>query len=152
VSVIQVDVRGVPRPQGSVQQFRAPNGHTVTKHPVELHEWRGKVEFAARTVAEQMQTEPMDGPVELRVGFDLLRPRSHFGTGRNAHTVKPSAPRWPDGSPDLDKLVRGIGDALTMAGVFIDDRQVVSIVAAKRYVEPPALPGVFITVTPMEDS
>jgi len=45
--------------------------------------------------------------------------------------------------PDLDKLERAIGDALTDAGVWVDDGQVVNSHTQKWYAE---TPGVHITV------
>jgi Holliday junction resolvase RusA-like endonuclease len=57
--------------------------------------------------------------------------------------LKPSARPWPISAPDLDKLVRCISDAVTDAGLWHDDSQVVSIKAAKRYAAPP---GVLITI------
>ena len=38
-------------------------------------------------------------------------------------------------SPDLDKLVRSIGDSLTDAGVWGDDAQVVSLACEKVYAD-----------------
>jgi Holliday junction resolvase RusA-like endonuclease len=40
---------------------------------------------------------------------------------------------WPDRKPDLDKYVRSSGDAMTTAGVWRDDAQVVELECAKRY-------------------
>jgi crossover junction endodeoxyribonuclease RusA len=41
--------------------------------------------------------------------------------------------------PDLDKLVRAVLDALSEAGVWRDDAQVVSVVARKAYGSAPGL-------------
>jgi Holliday junction resolvase RusA-like endonuclease len=51
--------------------------------------------------------------------------------------------------PDLDKLCRAVADAITDAGLWADDAQVVSLVAAKRYSSPP---GVHITITELSSS
>ncbi|HEV8178612.1 MAG TPA: RusA family crossover junction endodeoxyribonuclease, partial [Gemmatimonadales bacterium] len=40
---------------------------------------------------------------------------------------------WPDKRPDLSHLVRAVEDALTAAGLWVDDAQVVEIIGAKRY-------------------
>lgn len=68
-------------------------------------------------------------PVHVSAVFKFQRPKSHYGTGRNASVLKPSAPEhlvskgavYGDG----DKLVRAVFDA--MIGVmYVDDGQVVS--------------------------
>jgi hypothetical protein len=41
-----------------------------------------------------------------------------------------------DKKPDLDKLIRGVGDSLKSAGVYVDDSQVVRWIAAKEYASP----------------
>jgi crossover junction endodeoxyribonuclease RusA len=124
-----------------------PGGKTAARYPPAVYQWRGQVQQA---VAETMMTEglePFLGAVELKVGFDLPRPLSHHGTGRNAATVKPSAPPFPITAPDLDKLVRCVQDAITDAGLWKDDSQVCSLVTAKRYA---AHPGVHIVVTALD--
>ena len=133
---IIIDVRGTPRPQGSMQLFR--NGGS--KYPAEVYVWRGKVQDAVARLEEPI----ILGPVELRLGFDLVRPLAHYGTGRNAGVLKPNAPTWPITMPDLDKLVRAIGDAITDAGLWKDDAQVASLVTAKRYTT--ETPGVHIVI------
>jgi Holliday junction resolvase RusA-like endonuclease len=49
--------------------------------------------------------------------------------------------------PDLDKLLRGIGDALQISGVISNDGQIVSIEAHKVYSEVPGDNGVEIYIT-----
>jgi len=139
--MLTIDVRGLPRPQGSMRVF--PNGGVA--YPPAVIMWRRLVQGAA---VEAMMGKPIFlGAVELRMGFDLPRPASHYGTGRNVTTVKASAPPWPITMPDLDKLVRAVGDALTDAGVWKDDSQVVSLTTAKRYGD---RPGVLIQVKELE--
>jgi crossover junction endodeoxyribonuclease RusA len=133
---VEIDVRGLPRPQGSMQLFK--NGGA--KYPAAVYVWRGQVQAAVAALEEPI----ILGAVELRLGFDLPRPLAHFGTGRNAGTVKASAPPHPITIPDLDKLVRCVSDAITDAGLWHDDSQVVSAVTAKRY---GGQPGVHIVVT-----
>lgn len=65
----------------------------------------------------------LQGPIELRVAFYFKRPQAHYGSGRNVESLKASAPEYHAQSPDLDKLVRCLGDALTGV-VWVDDRQV----------------------------
>jgi Holliday junction resolvase RusA-like endonuclease len=55
--------------------------------------------------------------------------------------------KYPNTAPDLDKLLRGIGDALQIAGVISNDGQIVSIEAHKVYSDVPADNGVEIWLT-----
>jgi Holliday junction resolvase RusA-like endonuclease len=86
----------------------------------------------------------LDGPLELELTFRLARPRGHYGSGRNHGRLRPSAPPAPAVTPDLDKLVRVVGDALTRA-VITDDARIVALVARKCYDAPE---GVSVTITP----
>lgn len=78
--------------------------------------------------------DQLTGPVRAWIRFTFDRPPSHYRTGRNAHLLRDSAPSHPgraDG--DLDKLVRAVCDALTDAGVWVDDTQLVDLRARKFY-------------------
>jgi Holliday junction resolvase RusA-like endonuclease len=63
---------------------------------------------------------PIDEPCELIVNFYMPKPAS----------VKRSLPTV---SPDLDKLIRAVGDSLTDSGVVVDDSRIVRISARKLY-------------------
>jgi Holliday junction resolvase RusA-like endonuclease len=130
--------RGYPirRRDGSLGVAMAPDNPTV-------HNWKGMVADAAR----QAYSGPLlIGAVKLEITFIRPRPASHYGTGRNAHRLKASAPRWPITKPDLTKLRRAVEDALKGV-VWRDDSQVVEGIDRKRYGES------FITtveITPLE--
>jgi len=119
-----------------------PNGKVALRYPPGVYQWRAQVQQAVA----QLEEPPLEGAVALRLGFDLPRPGGHFGTGRNAGTLRPAAPVWPITMPDLDKLVRAVCDAITDAGQWKDDSQVVTITAAKRYCPLNKPPGVQITI------
>jgi len=63
----------------------------------------------------------------------LKRPKGHYRTGRNSHLLRDSAPLYPAGVPDLDKLCRAVLDGLTMGGAWKDDSQVINLHAVKKY-------------------
>lgn len=89
--------------------------------------WREDVrEGARRAIAEHpvADTFPFSGPVEVAFVFYRLRPKSHFGTGKNAGVLKSSAPMFPTTRPDALKLARAVEDALT-AIVWADDSEIV---------------------------
>jgi Holliday junction resolvase RusA-like endonuclease len=77
---------------------------------------------------------PFDGPLELVLRFRMPRP----GT-RKADT-------WCATTPDFDKLARAVCDALTDAEMIVDDARIAACVIEKRYVAPPDIVGVTITV------
>lgn len=107
-----------------------------------LAEWRNGVVVAARDAAQSHGWPTLDdGPVHLHADFYFQRPKSHTAKRRVADGgIK------HDGS-DLDKLVRGIGDALSIAGVYGDDRQITSIQARKFYADEPGDVGAVVLVT-----
>ena len=65
----------------------------------------------------------------LLIGVDsyFTRPKSHYGTGKNSGTLKPSAPAYHIITPDHDNLVKFYGDAMTGI-VYHDDKQIVGSV------------------------
>jgi crossover junction endodeoxyribonuclease RusA len=141
---LQFEVPGIPEPQGSKDAHHHGGRTWVTETNKNLKPWRAAVTSAARDAMDP-GFEPFVGPMRLTVTFSFPRPAGHFGTGRNAGQLKESAPRWVTSQRcgDLDKLIRGIGDALTAAGVWTDDSLVVSVMAMKGYA---ARPGAFIEV------
>jgi len=113
---------GIPAPQGSTKAFMRPG----MKHPVVTADnartkpWRQAIVDASREV--MAGRVPMEGPVGVRVVFYLPRPKS-----------APKRITEPAKLPDLDKLVRALFDALTAAGVWRDDAQVVVVGARKAF-------------------
>lgn len=133
----EVTVYGSPAPQGSKSAKR--NQHSGRIQLVEsskrVKPWREDVVGAALTVRGKVRGwRPLTGPLLAEMVFTIARPKTHFGTGRNAGTVRPSAPDLPVGPPDLSKLVRSTEDALTTAGIYRDDALLVRYRAlAKHY-------------------
>jgi crossover junction endodeoxyribonuclease RusA len=134
-------VLGKPVPQGSKRWL--PAGRMIEANNKELRPWRQAVTAAAVTARTDNNFTALTGPVEVRLQFRFTRPKSHYGTGRNAGKLKPSAPRYVSVMPDLDKITRGILDGVTDAGLWIDDAQVVRLIAEKEYGEQA---GVIVTL------
>lgn len=112
---------------------REQSGETLTS-------WRTDVKDAAVAARIAHADAPtFTGAVKLTINFFVPRPPS----------VKPDKRPYPIVAPDLDKLVRGVGDALKQAGVYKDDSQVVGIQATKSYAtdDRERSPGAWITVT-----
>jgi Holliday junction resolvase RusA-like endonuclease len=107
--------------------------HLTDDNP-KAKEWMRAV-AAAAGIARNGADGLLDGPLRLVVSFYVVRGKGHFGTGRNAGRLVPSAPRWPTKRPDATKLVRAVEDALTGV-VWRDDSQVVVQEIEKVYGEP----------------
>jgi Holliday junction resolvase RusA-like endonuclease len=143
-------VPGQPVPQGSKTAFvnKKTGRPVVVDKDVRLPQWRMKITaHAIDRQAEIMHTHPhlyahlpFSGPIGIRVDFIMPRPKGHYGTGKNADTLKPSAPKYPASMPEADKLLRAVFDAITDAQVWKDDGQVVWCQVAKHY-EGPSWPG-----------
>ena len=104
--------------------------------------WRRQV---AAAYVDHCFGDMLDGPVSVTVNFYLPRPKSHYGTGRNAGALKPSAPAEHLTMPDLDKLQRAVGDALTRLA-WRDDSQIVAWHAYKHYATTDHPVGAQITI------
>jgi Holliday junction resolvase RusA-like endonuclease len=131
---MHIRVYGDPAPQGS-KTARVVNGHVVMwESSKKLPEWRDSVVMAAKVSFMENNRQTMLGPVSLHCTFFMPRPKS-------------VSRAYPNTAPDLDKLLRGIGDALQISGVISNDAQIVSIEAHKVYSEVPADNGVEIWLT-----
>jgi len=140
---VRIEVPGIPAPQGS--KNRGANGQMYEAN-ANLGPWRDAVIWRTRQACRPPEF-PLLGPVQVIAVFVFPHPKGHYGTGKNAATVRPSAPRFPDVKPDLDKLARAVLDGLTQGGAFKDDAQVCELLCRKRY---GPRPGVVIMVNPME--
>ena len=117
-ALLSFTVYGVAQPQGSARAFVVNGRAVITSANKNLKGWRELISAEAR---EQMKgLPPYDGPIEVRASFYLPRPKS---VKRVSPTVK----------PDLDKLARGLLDALTNV-VYRDDAQVTNLQVSKHYV------------------
>jgi Holliday junction resolvase RusA-like endonuclease len=129
---VSFSVSGDPASQGS---HAIINGRIVQVNSKKHKAWRTAI------VNEVIATlppdwEPIDGPCELIVNFYMAKPAS----------VTRSSPSV---APDLDKLVRSVGDALAIAGVYTDDSRITRISARKLYAQG-IEPGATITVKSLE--
>lgn len=104
--------------------------NTVDANP-HVADWKHTVAYAARQV---YRGEVLDGPIRLTVKIFRARPESHYGSGRNADKLKPSAPAYPTSAPDTTKCVRAIEDGLNKV-LWTDDARVVDQHASKVFAE-----------------
>lgn len=120
-------VEGVPAPQGSKKGFVVgKRAVLVDDNKAVLKPWREAIAKAADLGVT------FEGPVEVVAWFFLPRPR----------TVRR---KYPTTVPDLDKLMRALGDGMKDGGLVRDDSLIVNENIKKRYADG-RVPGVDVTV------
>jgi crossover junction endodeoxyribonuclease RusA len=119
-------VPGIPVPKGSAKAFVVKNKKTGKHRAIVVQDNKEKQKPWASMIASCAQdhfNRIHHGPIRLSLDFAMPRPKNHYGSGKNAHILKPNAPTWHISKPDLDKLIRCVKDALTGV-VWKDDSQV----------------------------
>lgn len=126
MGIVDVFIPGTPVPQGSKSISRYGVMYDANK---KLGPWR---ETVTANTTQYAGVFPKPVPVRAEYTFYMPRPK----------TVKRDRPTVP---PDLDKLERAVNDALTRAGVWADDSQLVEVRAMKCYASD--TPGVRIRLS-----
>jgi len=145
INRVHFRVNGIPKPGGSKRAFynKALGRAMVVDACKTNRQWRDSVIAAA---VEAYHGAPMAGPLKVVFHFCLPRPKSHYGTGRNAGKVKPGKLEAQHTTrPDVLKLARSTEDALTGV-LWRDDAQTYMLSAIKHYTAPYEVPGCWITV------
>jgi crossover junction endodeoxyribonuclease RusA len=114
---LTIEVLGDPASQGSHSVI---NGRIVQVNSAKHKRWRNAVAFAALDLVGP-DFELIDEPVELSVIFYLPRPKT-------------ATREFPAVMPDLDKLIRSVGDSLS-GTVIRDDSRIIAIHAQKLYAD-----------------
>ena len=130
-----------PRPRACLRGRRAG-----IYNPPSADEWKAKI------AAGMVKYANMDfqRPFMLFLTFYMKRPLSHYGTGRNAHKIKASAPEYHLQTPDIDNLTKAVMDAITVLNVWRDDSQVISLTACKVWSDCRDEAGVNIAIEPAD--
>jgi len=131
-------VPGIPATKGSTRSWVGKkSGRTFTRADSSdaLEPWVAKV---ATVAARRWDAPPSDNAIRLDLQFRFTRPRSHYGTGRNAGELKRSAPEYHIRKPDRDKLSRAMHDALCGV-VYVDDARVFAGLVSKEYGDKPGV-------------
>lgn len=123
-------VPGRPAPQGSKSIGAHGQMYESSKS---VKGWRNTIAVTARAA---FAGERFAGPVAVELGFVMPRPVATSKVKPTPAAVK---------RPDVDKLTRAVLDALS-GTAYVDDSQVVELVARKRIAEVDEVPGVWITV------
>lgn len=146
--MIEFFVPGTPAPAGSKKAFVLKRGGQFTGRAIVTDDckrskpWQSDIKAVANSLNRGFL---ITGPIELTLTFRIHRPRGHFGSGKNAQTVKDSAPKRPIVKPDVLKLARCVEDALTSV-IWQDDAQICDEHLRKEYVPDDQQTGVLIQV------
>jgi crossover junction endodeoxyribonuclease RusA len=132
-------VYGLAQPKGSTKSFafKRPDGSLgtrTTSDNAKLQDWAALVRQVAQRHAGGGVFFARETAVYVVLAFVLPRPPSI-----------PRRQRHPVRKPDLDKLVRGVLDALS-AVIFHDDAQVIELRVTKRYAGPDEPASASVTV------
>ena len=135
MSILTVTIPGTPQQQGSKRN--------VGKFSIEanrnLAPWRTDAIANLQQAMTEQGVEKFITAVFVEATFTYQRPASHYGSGKNASVLKATAPLYKASAPDLDKLQRALGDALTQAGVVRDDCLITSWAVEKIWGETPSV-------------
>ncbi len=142
--MIEFTVYGEAVAKGSTRAFPlmrggkpvlGPGGRPVTITTADnpkTKDWQTLVSLSAQRFGPEVL---LDGPVAIELFFYLRRPKS----------LTPKKRPYPTVKPDLDKLIRAIGDGLK-GKIYSEDARIVKIVATKLYAEFGDTPRVEIRV------
>lgn len=133
---IELFVDGFPAPQGSKRHV---GGGRYVEDSKYVKPWRDTIHRACED--QGIGDLHLAGPLRVSLIFSLPRPKAHL---RANGALRPDAPTYPTGKPDIDKLARAVHDALaTDAHVIADDSHIVKSRLEKRY---GTVPGVLIVI------
>lgn len=122
----RIFVRGEPKSKGSMRAFVVKGRPIITADNPKTRSWE---RLLADRISSEWESEPWDGPIDMELTFQILRPKSA------------KKRLWPHVKPDLSKLIRAVEDALVGAGALKDDALIVSCACQKIYAD---MPGVEI--------
>ena len=140
---LSITVYGRPAPQGSKRHV---GRGVLVEQSKRVAPWREAVKHAALAAAEGH--DRIEGPIAVEICFTFDRPKSAPKRRRVWPTTRTSG--------DVDKLQRAVFDALTDAGIWRDDAQVVDVRARKVHTGDPdaplQVPGAVIRVSEVTDA
>lgn len=127
----------VPQPKGSKRLVKTKTGQQLLIEDAQkLKPWMRAIEAEASALAARFGT--LDGPLMVVAEFRFPVPQARRHLGR----------WWKTSAPDLDKLMRGLGDALTNSKLIHDDARICALNLWK--VETDQWAGVIVTVRTLD--
>ena len=85
-------------------------------------------------VIENFPEEKMTKPIKCVLNFYCKRPKIHYKSGKNAHILKDTSPKYNINNKDLDNMVKFVLDALNDK-LYTDDSLIFEITCSKMYSE-----------------
>ena len=83
-------------------------------------------------VIENFPEEKMTKPLRCVLNFYCKRPKIHYKSGKNAHILKDTSPKYNINNKDLDNMVKFVLDALNDK-LYTDDSLIFEISCSKMY-------------------
>lgn len=113
-------IYGRPGTQGSKKQVF----NKKTKRLYFIEDSESGKSWRQELITELLNDRP-DSPLDEAVCVKMLvyvpRPKAHY---KSNGMLKPTAPKFPTSKPDMDKIMRAVGDALTIARWVKDDSRI----------------------------
>ena len=125
--MINLIIQGKIQPK---QRARSGQGFSYTPAPTVSYENLIKVIYNKNYPGSR----PISTAIEVCIKAFFNRPKSHYGTGKNAGKLKASAPEYCVVNKDVDNIAKIVLDALNKIA-YVDDKQVVSLTVSKQYAE-----------------
>jgi Holliday junction resolvase RusA-like endonuclease len=119
-----------PRPR-IVVRGRFPSAY----YPKPYTEWKAVVEQCLKAMLNEGRLLAVTGPLCVTIYNVATRPKS----------TKLAYPK-----PDVDNYAKSVMDAMTKAGLWEDDSQVVLLTSGKRWTEPTEAAHIRVTLQPLE--
>jgi len=127
-------ISGEPKAQPRTRASSFGGGRARIYDPGTANGWKNLIAQELKKHAGRCVT----CPIYVNMTFYFARPKSHFGTGKNANVLKKSAPNYHIVKPDNDNLEKAVWDCLSHKsgiGLWQDDCQIVKNLTIKKYAD-----------------
>lgn len=133
--------KGQPRPRAFARKF----GNTWQARVYDAKTAEGWKGLVAAECKKHLPSDftPFEGPVSLRLSFQIARPKSHFLKSG----LRPTAPIYCEKKPDADNFAKAVMDCLTVLGIWRDDAQVCELIVIKKFALDRSVGGVAILIS-----
>ena len=128
--MINQHIKGKPKAQPRVKATMRGR-HAGVYTPKTADEWKQIIAASLEPYSGRL----IEGSFTADLCFYFSRPKAHFGTGKNNHQVKESAPRRHIQKPDVDNLAKAVLDVLTSIKFWKDDSQLVKLTVRKAWAD-----------------